>query len=53
MLDDPPLIVSMRGLAGSMDDSSSFLQSERSQFCVRGLVIRVKESFESLKPFAI
>ena len=40
MLDDPPLIVRMRGLAGFMDDSLVILQSEQSQFRACGPVIR-------------
>jgi hypothetical protein len=44
MLDEPPLMVRMRGLAGFMDDSFVILQSERSQFRARGPVIRVKNA---------
>ena len=44
MLDEPPLIVRMRTLAGFMDDPSVILQSERSQFRESGLVIRVKNT---------
>jgi len=44
MLDEPPLIVRMRGLLGFMDDSFVILQSERSQFRARRLVIRVKNA---------
>ena len=44
MLDEPPLIVRMRGLAGFMNDSFVNLQSERSQFRACGPVIRVKDA---------
>ena len=44
MLDEPPLIVRMHGLTGFMDHFFVVLQSERSQFCARGLVIRVKNA---------
>ena len=47
MLDEPPLIVRIRGSAGSMDDSSVTLQSERSQCLARGLVIRVTDAMNS------
>ena len=41
MLDEPPLIVRMLEVAGFMNDSFAIIQSERSQFRARGLVIRV------------
>src|SRR5450756_2959066 len=44
MLDEPPLIVRMSGLAGFVDDSFVILQTERSQFRARGSVIRVKNA---------
>ena len=44
MLDEPPLMVRMRGLAGFMDDFFVIRQSERSQFRARGPVIRVKNA---------
>src|SRR5450759_4644974 len=44
MLDEPPLMVRMRGLAGFMDGSFIILQSERSQFRACGPVIRVKNA---------
>src|SRR5664280_1761093 len=44
MLDEPPLMVRMCGLAGFMDDSFANLQSQRSQFRTRGPVIRVKNA---------
>src|SRR5664279_3412769 len=50
MLDEPPLIVRMRALAGFMDGSFVILQSERSQLRARGPVIRVENT---LNPQAI
>src|SRR5664279_3590563 len=44
MLDEPPLMVRMCGLAGFMDDPFVNLQSQRSQFRARGPVIRVKNA---------
>src|ERR1035438_5988127 len=44
MLDEPPLIVRMRGLAGFMDVFFVILQSERSEFHARRPVIRVKNA---------
>src|ERR1039458_6787909 len=44
MLDEPPLIVKMRALAGFMDVFFVILQSERSQFRAGGFVIRVKNA---------
>src|SRR5664280_3313006 len=44
MLDEPPLIVKMLGLAGFMDDSFVMLQPKRSQFLAGGLVICVKNA---------
>src|ERR1019366_1535258 len=44
MLDEPPLMVRMRGLAGFMDHSFVILQSERSQFRACGPVIRVRNA---------
>jgi hypothetical protein len=47
MLDEPPLIVRMRGLAGFMDYSFVTLQSARNQFRARGPGIRVKNASNS------
>jgi diadenosine tetraphosphatase ApaH/serine/threonine PP2A family protein phosphatase len=44
MLDEPPLIVRMRGLAGSIANSLVMLQAERGQLCARGLEIRVTDA---------
>src|SRR5208337_3159973 len=44
MLDEPPLMVRMRGLACFMDGSFVIPQSERSQFLARGPIIRVKNA---------
>jgi len=44
MLDEPPLIVRMRGLFGFMDSSFVILQSERSQLCARRRVVRVENA---------
>ena len=47
MLDEPPLIVKMRGLSGFMNESSGFTQSEQGQLRAGGLVIRVKNAANS------
>ena len=44
MLDEPPFMVRICGLAGFMDDFFVILQSERRQFRARGPVIRVKNA---------
>src|ERR1019366_5545988 len=44
MLDEPPLMVRMRGLPGFIAPFFVILQSERSQFRARGPVIRVKNA---------
>src|SRR5664279_5284803 len=44
MLDEPPLMVRMRGLADFMADAFVMLQSERSQLCACGRVIRVQNA---------
>src|ERR1051325_3576715 len=44
MLDEPPLIVRMRALAGFIADPFDWVQSQRCQFRARGPVIRVKDA---------
>jgi len=44
MLDEPPLIVRIRGLAGCMDAPLVMLQSQRSQFRAGGPKIRVQNT---------
>jgi hypothetical protein len=44
MLDEPPLMVRISGVAGFMDDSCVRLQSERNQWRARGAAIRVKQA---------
>jgi hypothetical protein len=44
MLDEPTLIVRMRGLVDFMDDSFAILQSGGSQFRARGAAICVKNA---------
>jgi hypothetical protein len=44
MLDEPPLMVTMRALAGFMKDSAAMSQSERGEPRACGLVIRMKNA---------
>jgi hypothetical protein len=44
VLGEPPLIVRMRGLAGSIANFLVMLQAERGQLCARGRVIRVTDA---------